>query len=205
MPAKRVKVNAEEKLDPANLDKVIKLLEPTEVGVKPCTKKDACAILNISYNTARLGTIIENYKEKCAKDAERRTAKRGTPATKDEVAYVIQEYLQKATIDSISKSTFRGVTFIKYILESNGVPTRAASHDYFKPELIPDAATRTEFKLGEKVYSARYDCLAEIRGVYPGKNAYRLWLLGEDNSQFAFQPAEELASLDHIRALGVKL
>jgi hypothetical protein len=34
---------------------------------------------------------------------------------------------------------------------------------------------------------------------------YRIWLLSERWLQSAYQPASELASLEHLRELGVKL
>ena len=42
----------------ATIKRVISLLE----SAKPITKKDACAILNITYNTTRLNKIIQEYK-----------------------------------------------------------------------------------------------------------------------------------------------
>ena len=64
MATRRTKNGDDEKLDATNLEKVIALLEPEEG--KPISKKDACAILNISYNTARLASLIEKHKEKKA-------------------------------------------------------------------------------------------------------------------------------------------
>lgn len=55
MAVKRVKVKEGEKLTPSNIEKVIGLLEIE----KPISKKDACELLNISYNTTRLARIIE--------------------------------------------------------------------------------------------------------------------------------------------------
>lgn len=198
--------NEDERLDDASIERVIALLEPKEG--KPGTKKDACQILGISYNVTRLATIIEKYKEKKERDASRRAALRGKPATKDEVTYVIQEYLEGATVDSITKSTFRPANFVKHILESNAVPIRATSHDYFKPELIPDGATRERFKVGEIVYSARYDSTARIDAEQFDPRhgwVYRIWLLSERWLQSAYQESAELASLEHLRILGVKI
>ncbi len=53
-----VRQKKHEKLDAANLDKVIALLESDS----PITKKEACEILNITYNTTRLKRIIEETK-----------------------------------------------------------------------------------------------------------------------------------------------
>lgn len=203
---RKTKYGDEEKLDATNIEKVIKLLEPVD-GSKAITKKDACAILNIAYNTIRLGTIIEKYKERKAADAKRRAALRGKPPTTGEIQYIISEYLRGEAIDSISKASYRGSAFIHHILEEYHVPIRARSQDYFKPILIPEEAVRDRFKNGEIVYSARYDSIAEIRDEVPHKDerVYRIWLLAEKWQQFAYQPASELASLEHLQQLGVKL
>ena len=151
-----------ELMTPANISRVIRLLEPTEEGVKPITKKDACQILGMAYNTTRLGTIIEDFKKAQARDAERRAALRGKPATQEDVVYIISEYLNGETVDYISKRTYRSPTFIKRVLEDNAVPIRVPGATYFKPQLVPEGAVRDRFKIDEVVYSARYDSLARI-------------------------------------------
>ena len=191
-------------LNDANLERVIAGMEATP----KMTKKDACAILGIAYNTTRLDTLIEKYLEKKARDASRRASLRGKPATQDEVVYVIQEYLEGSTIDAISKATYRGATFIKAILEKYDVPIRQTSHDYFRPELIPDGATRERFAVGEVVYSARYDSTARIDAEQHDSRhgwIYRVWLLSEKWKQSAYQEACELASLEHLRTAGVRV
>lgn len=192
-----------ERLDEAHMERVIALLEPKD-GTKPITKKDACSILNISYNTTRLDKLITKYKDDKARDAAKRAEKRGKPASQSEITYAIQCYLEGSTVDSISKSLYRGPIFVNNILEANHVPKRKVGHSYFRPALIPEEATRTEFKVGEKVWSARYDCLAKIEGIFK-PNQYRIYLLDEREAQFAYQPAEELASLEHLRKIGVNV
>jgi len=195
-----------ELLTPANLERVITLLEPTEG--KPASKKDCCAILGIAYNVTRLASLIEKYKENKARDAARRAALRGKPATQEEITFVIQEYLEGATVDSISKSTFRGSAFVKGILDKYAVPVRAGSHDYFKPELIPEGAVRDRFRVGEVVYSSRYDSIARIDSEQTDARygwVYRVYLLAEKWQQSAYQEAYELASLEHLRELGVRV
>ena len=200
--ARKTKNADTEKLDATNLEKVIKLLEPTEEGVKAITKKDACAMLCIAYNTTRLGTLIEKYKEKVERDKARRTQLRGKPATPEDVVYIVKEYLSGEAVSNIAESLYRSVGFVTGVLEANSVPTRTTGYDYFKPELIPDAAVRESFTIGEVVYAARYDSIARIEGTFG--SAYRLWLLHDKWLQFAYQPAEELASLEHLVKLGVK-
>ena len=53
-----MRIKKHENLTKANIAKVIDLLE----AEKPITKKEACGILNITYNTTRLGNIITEYK-----------------------------------------------------------------------------------------------------------------------------------------------
>lgn len=199
----------EERMTDANIAKVIKMLEEPEEGTKPWTKKECCQFLGMAYNTTRLGSIIETYKERKAKDAERRAALRGKPASNEEVSFIIQEYLEGATVDSISTTTYRSPAFIKKILEVNAVPIRVPGHSYFDPQLIPEDAVRDSFAIGEVVYSSRYDSLALVDTEAVSKDGasfvYRLWLLAEKWKQFCYQPAYELASLEHLRKLGVRV
>lgn len=198
----------QELMTEANILRVISLLEPKDTAAKPITKKEACQILGMAYNTTRLGTIIDDFKAKRDRDAQRRQALRGKAATQEEITYIIQEYLEGNTVDAISKSTYRGATFVKGILEKYAVPIRATSHDYFRPELIPDGAVRNRFNVGEVVYSARYDSTARIDTEQPHPQhgwVYRIWLLADKWKQSAYQPAEELASLEHLRVLGVRI
>lgn len=198
----------EELMTDANISRVIRLLEPQEEGVKPITKKDACQILGMAYNTTRLGTIIENYKASQARSAKRRAELRGKPATKDDIIYIISEYMAGETVDAISKTTYRSPTFIKKLLEEHSVPIRVPGHSYFNPELVPEGAVRERFKVGEVVYSARYDSTARIEAeqTHPKYGfIYRVWLLNEKWLQAAWQEAYELASLEHLRELGVRI
>lgn len=198
----------EELMTDANISRVIRLLEPTEEGKKPITKKDACAILGMSYNTTRLGTIIEDYKQKQIRTAQRKSQLRGKPATQEEKVYIISEYLNGETVDAISKMTYRSSKFIKDVLEGNSVPIRVPGSSYFDPQLIPDGAVRDRFKIGEVVYSSRYDSIARIDAEQKSDKygfVYRIWLMSERWLQSAYQEASELASLEHLRELGVKI
>jgi hypothetical protein len=163
----------------------------------------------MAYNTTRLGTIIEQYKNKQKRTAERKAQLRGKPVTQDEVQFIISEYLEGEPIDSISKATYRSAAIIKGVLERYSVPIRVAGHSYFDPQLIPEGAMRDRFKVGEVVYSARYDSTARIddeqKDSRHGGWIYRVWLLNEKWLQSAYQPAYELASLEHLREIGVQI
>lgn len=198
----------EEKMTPANIQRVIALLEPKDPNEKPITKKLACELLGMAYNTTRLGQVLDDFVAKQDRDRKMRASKRGKPATKDEIVYVISEYLSGETVDSISKSTYRSPTFVKGILNDNHVPIRVPGSSYFSPQLIPDGAVRDRFKLGEVVYSSRYDSTARIdKEEFSDKHGwtYRVWLLDDAWQQSAWQEATELASLEHLRELGVRI
>jgi len=197
----------EERMTDSNLSRVIRLLEPKE-GIKPITKKDACQLLGMAYNTTRLGTILEQFKERQRRTAEQRAKLRGKPVTKDEKIFIIQEYLNGSTIDAITKSTYRGATIIKQVLDEYSVPLRVPGQTYFNPQLIPDRAARDKFEVGEVVWSARYLSLAKIYNEkFDPKHGYiyHMWLMDEKQKQYCWQPAYELASLQQILELGVQV
>ena len=208
MARKRKTELEEERMTDSNLSRVIRLLEPTEEGKKPITKKDACQMLGMAYNTTRLGTILEQFKERQRRTAEQRAKLRGKAVTKDEKIFIIQEYLSGSTIDAITKSTYRGVTIIKQVLDEYSVPLRIPGQNYFNPQLIPDGAVRDKFEVGEVVWSARYGSLAKI---YSEKldpkhgHIYHMWLMDDKWRQYCWQPHYELASLQQIRELGVQV
>jgi hypothetical protein len=202
---KSVKVKDTEDLSDSNIEKVIELLS----AEKPCTKKEACSILRIAYNTTRLQTIIDNFLEKKARAAKLRAEKSHTPATPGEIEYSIKEYLSGAAVSVIAESLYRSASFVTRILDQCSVPRRATGWSYQTPQLIPEEAIRTSFNIGEKVWSARYESLATIKSEvtnqpHPSK-VYRVYLEDESWQQSAYQPAEELASLEHLTKYGVSI
>lgn len=199
----RIKSREDENLTDSNIEKVIKLLR----GEKPITKKAACSLLNISYNTTRLDNIIVTYEERQAHLKKMYESKKGKPPEKSEIAFIIQEYLGGGNITSVSKDVFRTTEFVEKILVENGVPIRK-SNDYTNPVIIPDASVKRDFALGEVCYSAKYLSLATIELITEsreGDPVYRIWLSDESQKQFAYQPWWELMSLTQlVEKYGVK-
>ena len=152
-----------EKLSPENIQKVIDLLNQSS----PITKKDACGILNISYNTTRLSKIIEDYEDTLAFRAKRISQNRGKPATQGEIAEAITSYLQGDSVIQIAKSLYRSAGFIKAIIERIGVPYRPGPGEY-KDEIhmFPDECMSEEFEEGEIVWSAQHHCTARVQFEY---------------------------------------
>ena len=202
--ARRVKVKESEKLDDNNVKYVTELLESD----KPITKKEACGILRISYNTTRLGNIIAGYKERAATETRLRAKNRGKAATDNEIVRAIEEYLNGDSISEIAKFMYRSSSFIKGIIKKHNVPVRSTSSDYFSPELLPDEVLSEDFKPGELVWSARYNTTARVDKLVQIQeghgNVYRIWTLGK-NQRYAAQPWYELGKLEHLQNLGVKL
>ncbi len=197
----------EENLTDVNIRKVIALIEPADVNTKPITKKLACEILCISYNVKRLDTIITKFKD--AEEFRNKKIKenKGKPASQEDISYTIKEYMTGTPVAQIAKALFRSAQFVNNILNKNDVPRKPRTQDYFKPELIPDTACRSTFEVGERVYSSRYDSLAVIKSLAQTnpENVYSIYLLDERWNMYAYQPASELASLEHITKLGIKL
>lgn len=199
---KRVKTKTGEDLSDANIAKVISLLENKD---KKITKKEACELLHITYNTTRLDTIITNYKDKQQSRKELRAKRRGKPPTDDEISCIIRDYLEGDPISKISEKLYRGTFFVKNVIKSQSLPERVPGATFWKDiPLIPEKARAESFSDNEVVYSARYHSLAIIKGKFVDKKkqeVYRIFVLGEDNQFMAYQPAYDLASLKH---LGIK-
>lgn len=190
----------DEQLTEANLDKVIELLS----APKPITKKAACEILHISYNTARLETLLESHKRRKEVEAEQRAKKKYKPASPDEIISVITGCLEGEPVSTIARGLYRSEAFVNGIIEKTGCPKRHTGNNYFNPGILPDSCVSESFKVGEKVFSSRYDSVATIREE-PKPGVFKIWLDDESWQQFAYQPWWELGSLKHLEQYGVKI
>jgi len=162
MARKVVKKKDYENLSTQNIEKVIGLLNPSS-SQKPITKKEACDILNIAYNTTRLNKIIEEYHEKKAYTAQRKKKLRGQPASQAEIAEACESYLQGGTISEISKSLFRSPSFVRTLLETVGVPQRPANkEEKLGSHYYPDALLSDDYAEGEVAWSATYHAAVEV-------------------------------------------
>tara|TARA_R110002074_G_scaffold68567_6_gene160580 strand:- start:1929 stop:2678 length:750 start_codon:yes stop_codon:yes gene_type:complete len=164
----RVKKKSYENLTKQNIEKVIGLLNPTKGGsagqptsdqatVKPISKKEACDILNIAYNTTRLSKIIEDHNEQKAYTKKRKSALRGRPASDAEISEACTDFLGGHTLTDISKRLFRSVGFVRQILETVGVPARPANkEERLTPHYFPDECVSEDFNHGEVAWSSTY-------------------------------------------------
>ena len=201
-----------EKLTSSNVQHVIELLSKE----RPITKKEACEILNISYNTTSLNKIIEEHNNKIAYTEKRKGMNKGKKAQPHEIQAAILEYLQGENVSEIAKGMYRSAGFVKGILERIGVPQRPASQeDRGKGAFLPDNCVAEEFSPGEKVWSAKYHAPAiverevETLDKYESKG-YGVYIL-EKSEDFnvggfkAYALACELGKLLHLEQYGVNL
>jgi hypothetical protein len=203
--ARVTKVKDHEILTDANIAKVIELLNASP----PITKKAACEILNISYNTARLGNIIESWQNQQIYAKKRRAELRTKPVSTEDIKYIISEYLDGVAVQEISERTFRSVSALKKVLEKYKVPLREVGSSYFNPVVLPDDGFSPEYEVGDLVFSARYNVPARIEAFRTKDkthgNVYQIYLLGNEK-QKAYQPAYELGDLRFLEEdLGIRL
>ena len=159
----RLKKKSHEKLTSQNIQHVISLMNPTSSTTKAITKREACSILNISYNTTRLDKILDDYHEQKEYRARRVSKNRGRAARPDEIKDIIEEYLSGENVSNISKRLYRSASFVKSILERIGVPQRpVATEDRKNPMYLPEECVASEFEEGEIVWSATHHAPAQI-------------------------------------------
>jgi len=214
-----IKSKSYEKLSDTNIEKVVSLLEQDN----PITKKEACNILNIRYNTTRLAKIIEEWRDTQDFRERRKAQNKGKMATKDEIRMVVQSYLDGDNISNIAQSIYRSSSFVRNIIERLGVPQKLAESDHEgkRRAMLPEQCVSEKFQIGEKVWSPRNNKFAEIIEEFDtpyneekyGCPCYRLWVLepcdtsqtffpwldGSRTGYTSFALAYELGSLRHLK------
>ena len=226
---KRLKKKDHENLSDTNIQKVISLLS----GDSPITKKEACSILNIAYNTTRLQKIIDDFLETKAYREKRKSQNRGKAATREEVADTITRFLSGDPISEIAAGLYRSSGFIKSIIERVGVPQKEeGQYDY-----LPEECVAESFEEGEIVWSAKYHGPAIIRAELSvdyqaeragyrdvnyekkyGAKAYNIWVIEKVDDDYSdrwttatgggfssTQLAYDLGKLSHLKEYGVNL
>ena len=202
-----VKSKQHENLSDNNIAKVIELLEAEQ----PITKKAACEILNISYNTPRLDKIIQEYKDKVAYTKKRRTENRGKPLADWEISELVEYRLQGYTVTEISKFLYRTSQSINDALVALGVPFRGNNpEERSKTLLLPKQCESDEFSPGQIVFSAVHHSLARVEAELTeeyqtkrkgfefkdyekdyGCKCYAIYILEETDSSDSFFPFVE--------------
>jgi len=191
-----------EKLDAASIQKVIELLNSEQ----PISKKEACEILNISYNTTRLNKIINDHTEREEYRAKRRKELAKHPVSEREKAEIITYYLHSFSLSAVSESTFRSTEVIKRVLKEFSIPLKDSSYTYHNPPLLEETSYAVDYKPGDLVFSAKYYSIAYISKLIKTDEItsyYRIYIIGV-NERYAIQPAYELADLRPLQEMGVQ-
>jgi len=202
------------------------LLNPGSASTKPITKKEACDILNISYNTTRLQKIIEEHDERKEYTKKRKAGLRGRPASDGEIAEACSSFLGGDTVSDISKRLFRSPSFVRSILERVGVPSRPSNkEERLTPHYFPDECVSESFQAGEVVWSAKYHAPAVVDKKYEnptylekyGSEAYQIYIFEKEAEEldfvsaagkggfYASSCAHDLGKLNHLAKLGIDL
>ena len=219
-----VKKKEHENLTPANIRRVAALLDDE----KPISKKDACELLNISYNTKRLERIIEEQQAKDEAQKRRRQEKRGKPVSESEKLDIATMFLDGDTLADIAERVARPSVVVKRTLEAIGVPEIPKGEDKLKPGFLPDQCVREGYKFeeGETAWSAIHHCPVEVDKCMDGKYVdrygafcYRVWVkrpvehrpdrtyyaMSDSGGFTAYVAGYELGDLQHLTKLGVKI
>ena len=137
-------------------------LEPTTPSQKPCSKKEACEMLNIAYNTTRLQKIIDEYRKDLEFYETRKRQKRGKPASKDEISEAAEMKLQGYSVAEIAKALYRSPAFVSALITRVGVPEKPTKEQSVKTTLLPDSCCAESFAPGQLVWSARHHSVARV-------------------------------------------
>lgn len=199
-----IKTRKHENLTETNVQHVIELLN----GDNPITKKEACSILNISYNTTRLNKIIEDHLDTVAYREKRKAQNKGKGATEMEIKQVVNFYLDGSNISDIAKHLYRSPAFIKAIINRIGVPQKLAMTDYEgrKNAMLPEQCVSDEFEEGERIWAVRQNYPAvvkrELKPEQAAERGYKLYLCytiecGQEDLKNTYFPHLEYAGKFH--------
>lgn len=156
-----IKQKSHEKLSPENIARVIEHLNADS----PITKKEACEMLNIRYNTTRLQRIIDDYLELQDYREKRKSQNKGKAASRDEIKTVVQNYLEGYNISEIAKTIYRSPSFVKNIVERVGVPQKLAESDYegIRNSMLPEECVAESFEYNERVWFPKKNKFAIVK------------------------------------------
>ena len=174
-----MRVKKHENLTETNISNVIELL----LAEKPITKKEACSMLNIAYNTTRLNNIITEFRETMDFRARRKAQNKGKGATKQEITSTVQMYLEGSNISDIARALYRSPAFIKGIIERLGVPQKLSMTDFEgrRNAMLPDQCVADEFALEERVWAIKQNYPAivqrELKPETAEERGYKVYLV----------------------------
>jgi transposase len=170
-----IKTKKHENLTETNIQHVYELLNQDS----PITKKEACNILNISYNTTRLNKILQDYLETVEYRERRKAHNKGKGATEVEIKQVVNFYLEGSNVSDIAKALYRSPAFIKGIVERIGVPQKIAHTDYEgrRNAMLPEQCVAEEFEVGERIWAVRQNFPAIVKKLHATTDGTNFYLV----------------------------
>jgi hypothetical protein len=166
-------------------------------GSSPITKKRACEILGISYNTSRLDSILSEYREKQERQRELRKKKRGTLVSDQDKKFIIEEYLNGTTMKEITDTIYRSEAAVKLVLIGCKVPLRCSDSDEL--DLSKYVAPTKVYEKGNLVYVPAYKAIGSIDHIVKEEPlVYCIWL-GNPHNMFCMQGHSSLIDLSYVQ------
>ena len=214
-----IRQKKQERLEEDNLNRVQEAL----VSSTPITKKEACEMLNISYNTTRLSRIMEDHSETLRYRATRKSQLKGTKATDLEIKQTIEWYLDERPISDIAKAMYRSSTFVKNIINRVGVPEKRPKTEQRGSGYLPEECVSNTFEPGEKVWYTGKDLPARVIKEFRndtnyenkyGSKCYQIYVIEltdfespyfgfiKEGGYYATALAYDLGSLKHLEKYG---
>lgn len=112
------------------------------------TKKAACEMVGIAYNTKRLDNLIQEYKDDVERSIRLRKEKRRTACSPEELVSMIEDYLDGASFEDLSKRFYRSTAYIKHRLELAGALIRVQGIlNPTRPPMLPDECVADAFRI----------------------------------------------------------
>ena len=172
---------------------------------KPITKKLACEMLGIAYNTTRLENLIQEYKDDLARVKLRKKQVRKEAVTEETVREWAKEYLVNGMpINEIAEFAYRTPLLVKTWLERYGALLPKTSPNPLNPEYVPEACMSSDFEEGELVYINGYCSFGVIKREIKSKTAeaagykaYRILLLGDERQHVNYMSCD-ICAVEHL-------
>ena len=130
------------------------------------TKKSICEHLGIAYNTKRLDTIINEFREKQERIQELKEKARQKSLTHKEELDIISSYEEGESTSAIAEKLYLAPQRIKKILLTHGIPMRsrkkrgAGQVDHIVQDL------EIKFNIGDRVFISNTSEFAIIQDVF---------------------------------------
>ena len=130
------------------------------------TKKSICEHLGIAYNTKRLDTIIQDFKDKQTRHAELKKKARAKTLSDNDKEGIVKSYQEGESQSAIAKQLFLTPQRVKAVLIEKGIPIRArkktgqATVDHVVQDLD------VKFNKGDKVFIPKINSFANVKEVF---------------------------------------